>query len=164
MNELLASLKQQWAALPGNVRRLALVLAVLMTVLLLYVAMWRPLQRDLAQLRGSVPQEGMQLDWMRAQAPVAKSLRAKASTVGVGLVPSIEQSALAQGIRAAITRIDPEGNNGARVTLEAVSFNSFVAWLAELQASQGAAVEELKIDAHPTSGMVNVQLRLRTGT
>ncbi len=164
MKELLTNFKNQWAQLPERSRQLASAGGILVAVLLLYTAIWAPLQKDVARLRTSVPRDAADLTWMRMQAPIAKTMRAKTSTTTSGmLLPAVEQSATAYGVRSFITKIEGEGNNGARVSLDAVPFTSFVTWISEMQASQGAIVEDASIEALATPGVVNVRLRLRTG-
>lgn len=159
MNEILA----RWNALPARTRLLALAGAVVIGALLLYTAVWAPLQKDLTRLRDAVPRATGQLEWMRSQAPLAKAARARVVTTSGSLTSSIEQSATTHGVRSYVARIEQEGSAGARVTLDAVPFNSLVTWLADLQAAQGAVIEDATIDAHATPGLVNARLRLRVG-
>lgn len=163
MNDALTNLKSQWSALPARSRTLALAGAVVVGVALLYTAVWSPLQKDLQRLRANVPRETGELAWMRGQAPLAKSARARAVSSSGALAAAVEQSAAAHGVRPYITKIEPEGNAGARLTIDAIPFNTFVTWLADLQATQGAVVEDASIEAHATPGLVNARLRLRSG-
>jgi general secretion pathway protein M len=84
------------------------------------------------------------------------------TAVSGGIVPTVEQTSTAQGVRSAITKIEPDGSNGARVTIEGATFNTMVMWLSELQSSNGIVTEEATIDAQTTPGMVNARLRLRS--
>jgi general secretion pathway protein M len=160
---MMADLNNRWNALPLQTRRLIVAGTVVIAVTLLYVIAWLPLQKDLVRLRTSVPLEAEQLNWMRLQAPAAKATRAKMTGAAGAPISGIEQSALTHGMRTYITRLEAEGSAGARVTLEAVPFNALIAWISELQAAQGLIVEETTINAHATSGVVNAQLRFRSG-
>ena len=164
MNRLLADLLNQWNALASRTRRLIVAGTIMVAALLLYAAAWLPLQRDLAQLRARVPLEAEQLNWMRAQAPAVKAMRAKFTASAGAPIPGIEQSALTHGVRSYITKLEAEGGTGARVTFEAVPFNTLVTWMSEVQAAQGLVVEEATINVHASPGAVNAQLRFRTGT
>jgi general secretion pathway protein M len=160
---MITELKNRWNALPLRTRRLILAGTVAIAATLLYAVAWLPLERDLVRLRTGVPLEAEQLNWMRVQAPVAKAMRAKTTGTAGAPIPGIEQSALTHGMRSYITRLEAEGSAGARVTLEAVPFNALIAWISELQAAQGLIVEETTINAHATPGVVNAQLRFRSG-
>jgi type II secretory pathway component PulM len=159
----LADLNSRWTALPPRTRTLAVIAGVFALGALIYLAAWRPLQKDLQRLRASVPSETEQLEWMRAHVDMAKALRAKSGATRGNLVTSIEQTANARGLRSAITRIDAEGTSGARVTLESVSFNALVSWLSELHSNYGAAADDVTIEAKSATGTVNARIRLRTG-
>jgi type II secretory pathway component PulM len=163
MNEQLANFKAQWQTLPERTRLLVLAGTALIALALLISAGWMPLQRELARLRGAVPREAAELEWMRAQAPLAKSARARAVTSSGALSGTLEQSATTHGVRGFVTKIEAEGNSGARLTIEAMPFDTLVTWLSDLQAVQGAVVEDATIEAHATVGLVNARLRLRSG-
>ncbi len=156
-------LKDHWNALPPRTRQLATVGGALIGIMLLYSALWLPIQKDLTRLRDDVPRETAQLNTMRAQTPMIKAMRARMSTSSGPLVPAIEQSALTYGVRSYATKIEAEGSNGARITLEQLPFNTLMTWLSDLQAAQGLAVEEASIEAQTAPGVVNAKLRLRTG-
>lgn len=161
---MIADLTNRWNSLPPRSRMLVAGGAVAIGAVLLVSAAWLPLERDLARLRQEVPRAAEQLNWMRAQAPMAKTMRARmTSSSGAPVVPSIEQSATAQGVRSYITKIEAEGNASARVTLEAAPFNSLILWISELQSTQGLIVDDATIEAHATPGLVNARLRLRSG-
>jgi general secretion pathway protein M len=149
-------------SLPSRTRALAVTCAIVIVAALLYMIGWRPMQKELQTLRASVPAETEQLQWMRDQLPEAKALRAKSVATSGNFVSSLERSATGRGLRSAITRIDAEGGNAARVTLESVSFNALVNWLSELQSSFGTVVDDATIELK-TPGTVNAKLRLRTG-
>lgn len=156
-------LRTYWQRLGLRERRQALVVGALLLVLLLYLLLWLPLQRDLAWLRAETPKAQAQLEWMRAQAPLVRQLRQRglARTDAAGLLPAVERSASAHGLKANIARLESEGERGLRVALDAVPFNTLVLWLAELQKNHAIAVEEAILEAHTSPGLVNARLRLR---
>lgn len=161
--ELQDRLRAAWAGLEPGERRLATIAAVLLGILLLYMLLWRPVQKDLARLRVNVPEERVQLQHMRTQAASIKPLRARSGAAPAQgmLLSVVDQSATTHGIRGFITRLDTEGTNGLQLTAEAMPFNTFVAWLAELQDRHSLLVENASMDAHTTSGTVNVKMKLR---
>lgn len=151
-----------WDGLSAHERRLVTALAVVIGAFLLYLILWAPMQRELTRLRASVPQDRAKLIVMRAQAAQAQQLRAKqpAATRTGGLLSTIEQSAGTRGLRQSVARIEPEGQTGARVFFDEVSFNELAAWLADLQA-QGIRVESATVQRRPAAGIVNARVLLR---
>ncbi|HKQ29782.1 MAG TPA: type II secretion system protein M [Burkholderiales bacterium] len=163
MSAVLSEIGSRWSALPSRTRTLAIGAGVLILMFVLYSAVWRPLQNDLKNLRASVPGQTEQLEWMRAQAPVANALKAKSIAGGDNLMQTIEQTATTQNLRSYIARIDSEGPAGVRITLENVSFNAMVSWLSDLHTNYGAMVDDATVEARPASGLVNARIRLRAG-
>ncbi len=154
----------RWRALPAQQRRLAVFGTGMLAVVLLYSLLWSPMQNELARLRESSPKERNKLAVMQAQAQEVVQLRASGKTMagrGGNILATLEQLATARGLRANITRMEPEGANGAQVTLEAAHFNSLLTLLHELQTQNGVRVENASLEAHATTGHVNARLTLR---
>lgn len=164
--EFLNPLRDAWGKLAPNERRLATVGGVAIGVTLLYVLLWLPVQKELTRLRISVPEERVQLQRMRAQAASIKPLRARSGTAPAAgtLLSVVDQSATARGLRGFITRLEADGSNGVQITLDAVSFNSLLSWVADLQNSHSLLVETTSMDTHTTPGTVNAKLKLRIET
>jgi general secretion pathway protein M len=157
--ELPSAVKDLWAQLGPRERWLAGVGAGVVALVALYTLTWIPIQRDLARLRAAAPKAQQQLAWMRAQAPLAREFRGRGTPGSTNLTVTLEQTASAQSLKPASIELD--GTHGARVKLEAVSFNALVTWLADLQKNHGLLVDDAQIDAHATAGLVNARLRLR---
>lgn len=151
-----------WDGLSAHERRLVSALAAVIGTFLLYLILWAPMQRELTRLRASVPQDRAKLIVMRAQAAQVQQLRAKQPALARGgsLLSTIEQTAGTRGLRPSIARIEPEGQTGARIFFDEVSFNELAAWLADLQA-QGIRVESATIQRRPGAGIVNARVLLR---
>ena len=165
-NEFMDRLRTAWNGLTPAERRLVAIGASLIGVVLLYLMLWRPVQKDLTRLRVSVPEERAQLQQMRAQAAAIKPLRARTgSAPAAGMLLSVvDQSASTHGLRSFITRLEADGGAGLQLVAEAMPFNSFITWLAELQDSYALVVENASMDAHTASGTVNIKMKLRTDT
>ena len=103
---------------------------------------------------------------MRQQAETIQPFRGRSAAIPAPgtLVPIVEQSAAGRGLRKQITKLDADGSNGVQVTAEAISFNSLMAWLADLRESHSLVTDNLSVDAHTTPGTVNAKVRLRVST
>ena len=161
--EFLNPLRDQWNKLATSERRLMMIGGVVVSVTLLYMMMWLPVQKELTRLRVSVPEERAQLQRMRVQAASIQPLRARSGTRPAAgtLVSVIEQSATTRGMRGFVTRMETDGGNGVQLTLDAVPFNSLLSWLADLQDSHSLLVESTSMDSHTAPGTVNAKLKLR---
>ena len=161
--EFLNPLREQWSKLAPSERRLVIIGGSVVAATLLYMLLWSPVQKELARLRVSVPEERAQLQRMRAQAASIQPLRARSGTKPAPgtLLSVIEQSATARGLRGFITHLEADGSNGVQLTLDAVPFNSLISWLADLQDSHFLLVDSTSLDAHTAPGTVNAKLKLR---
>jgi len=132
-------------------------------LLILFLSLWLPMHRELGRLRTAVPQEKVQLAQMQVQAMEISQLRASGRMPrgGGSLMAMLEQSASASGLRGRITRMEPDGGNGARVSLDGVNFNALVGWLGNLQTQGGVRVEKATFDSQPNPGVVNARVTLR---
>ena len=153
-----------WLRLAPRERRVIALGAALIVAVAVYLFVLAPFSRSLAKLRTEVPQLRTQLAVMREQAALIESLRRGGSArAQAAKLPALaEQAAGTHGLRAVITRIEPEGANGLRIAIEGAPFNAMLAWLAELQQRSGLRVETAAIESQETPGTVNARLTLRT--
>ena len=70
----------------------------------------------------------------------------------------IEQSINNAGLKDAVKKIESSGKNGARVTLDAASFNQMLVWLNTLATHNGIHVVSANIERADTSGRANARL------
>lgn len=163
---LMNRLRDAWSGLAPHERRLALIGIGILALLVLYLMLWLPLQKDLARLRTAVPEERAQLARMRTQAATIKPLRGsvRGATVGGAPLAIVEQSANARGLRSTITRLEADGSSGVQVAFDGVAFNALIAWLADLQTGQALFVDNATIEAQSKPGIVNARLKLRAET
>lgn len=138
--------------------------SVVLILFLLYSLVWSPMQSELSRLRATVPRMRAQLAVMESQAREVAQLRARAPAAAArsaDILSTLEQSAVSHGLRQSITRIEPEGNDGAHVSFDTVGFNSLLTWLNDLQ-GQGIRVDNAAIQRGTAPGMVSARLLLRT--
>ena len=163
---LIIRVRELWGSLAAKERRLVAAGAVLLGLTVLYLLLWLPLQQELSRLRAGVPEAQTQLARMRQQAAAIQPFRGRTATIPAPgtLVPVVEQSATGRGLRKQITRLEADGSQGVQITAETVSFNSLIAWLADLRESHSLVTDNLNVDAHTTPGSVNAKIRLRVST
>ena len=107
--------------------------------------------------------------WARAYPPTSQVLqRAQAlggsAPVGAAtqsLVLLVDQTHRSHGLIRTLSRNQPDGADGIRVTFQAASFDSLVTWLVALQRSYGVAVESANFDGTRQAGLVSATLVLR---
>lgn len=155
---------ERWHALAPRERQLLRTGAIVLGLVLGYLAIWAPWQRQLSQLRLNAPQDRAKLETMRQQAQQIATLRAQGASSGArggNLLAAIEQTAQLYGLRGSLARIEPDGPTGARLNLQNANFNAVLVWLNELQNRQGVRVESADFEGQPAPGMVNGRIVLR---
>ncbi|HLQ26188.1 MAG TPA: type II secretion system protein M [Acidiferrobacterales bacterium] len=161
-HELLQNYLTRWQSLQPRERFALTIAGVVLLIVVFYLLLWSPIQRDLASLRVTVPQDRAKLTVMRAQAlQVARLRTASAQSPSDNLLSALEQSAATRGLRQYIGRIEPEGANGARVVIEEVNFNNLLTWLVDLQ-GRGIRVENAVLQRKSNPGAVSARLLLRS--
>ncbi|OWL86155.1 type II secretion system protein GspM [Halopseudomonas aestusnigri] len=158
-------MKAWWAGLAPRERRILVLGAVALGLILAWVAVWEPLLQGRSALRSDVARLSAEAVWMEQ---VADDVRRRARLeqrapalpgAGGSVLTLIEVSANAAGLRSALTRVQPEGE-GARLIMDAVGFDALMGWLAELEQRQGLRVSELMIEGQHAAGQVSARLLL----
>lgn len=154
-----------WQGLASRERQIVAAGGAVLLLFIFYMLLWAPMQRALTRLRVAVPQDTVKLAQMRAQATQIQQLRARmpAAAQRGNIMSTLEQSAGTRGLRQSISRMEPDGTTGARLTMDEVSFDALIGWIAELQ-GQGIRLENATIQKRPNPGMVNARIVLRTPT
>lgn len=161
---LLNRVRDAWTALSARERQLALFGAAAVGLVVLWLLLWLPLDKEVKRLRSATPEAQAQLQKMRAQAAMIQPLRGRTRSAPApgSAVSVVEQSATALGLRKQIVKLESDGARGVQIAAEAVSFNSLMAWLNDLRDAYGFQVDNAQIDAHTVAGTVNARIRLRT--
>lgn len=153
-----------WQGLQARERLALGVAAVFIVVSLFYGLLWRPMQNDISKWSKDLPLAQKQLARMRVQAAQAKRLRASSRRTGgnANLLTTVEQAAMARGLRQYLNNMEPEGDDGVRLSLEGASFNGVLSLLADLQKQHGLRVETASFQGKPdTPGNIDARLLIR---
>ena len=136
--------------------------AVAVVLIIAWAFIWTPLRSGAAELDDAVAEKHEMLATLRrAQAlggPAASGATAAATQ---SLVLIVDQTHRAHGLTGTLSRNQPDGTDGIRVTFQAASFDSLVTWLVALQRSYGVAVESANFDGTREAGLVGATLLLR---
>ncbi|GMR19973.1 MAG: GspM family type II secretion system protein XcpZ [Gammaproteobacteria bacterium] len=153
----------RWHGLQVRERIMIVFTAVLLGSFIFYIALWRPLQSELTRLQRATPAAQNRLALMRVQAKQIKKLKTRGpnNTSGGNMLTHLEQAANSRGLRQNISKMEPDGQGGVRLTLEAVSFNNLISLLSDLHKKYGLRVDNANIDMASEEGMVNARLHLQ---
>lgn len=162
--EYLKQARASWDKLQPREKIMVSSMIAIILLFLFYVTFWLPLSKDLKKLRVAVPKAEATLAVMHVQAAKIKSLKSRRTlkTGSGGLLTQVEQTATSKGLRQFITKMEPDGDSGVRMTIEGVSFNNLLSLLSDLHKKSGLRVDNATINPiTETPGMVNARLVLK---
>jgi general secretion pathway protein M len=161
-------MKAWFAGLEANERRLIMIAAPLVLLMLLYVGIWEPLVNKVDALRVSTAEQESLLVWMRGAAQEVKQLRGRGGqparpASGQSLLSLVDRTAKSGRLGPALKRVQPDGDQKVRVWLESASFDDVVRWLTSLETRHGVYVESSVFQALEVTGRVDVRLVFEAG-
>lgn len=159
-------MKVWWEGLGQRERQLVALAVALVVLIAGYAMVWQPMHDALAVTRQRVANKQQILLWMEnARAEAQQQQRATAQSApdddGQSLSALLESSAKSSGISEALSRIQPSGNDSARLAFSDVEFNNLMRWLARLQQVNRTEIKTASLDANQDQpGLVNGQVEL----
>jgi len=160
-------MKDWWQAREARERRVLQLGLALILASLAWLLLWQPLEQARQAALARVATQRDTLTWMRGAATQVQVLRSAGTATATAapaasLLGAVEQTAKGSAVAAALRQLDPEGDDGLRVSLEAVSFDNLITWLGRLQA-QGVSVANLTLNRLEGGQLVQARLLLRRG-
>jgi len=158
--ELINSLKSRWYGLQTREQQILRRSAIVLGLLLFYLLIIDPVYsgHDNAEQRLHSTREAFSA--VQQQAFDLKVSLASPGISGSGsLLTLVESSAQKEGLRNALKRLQPSGNNQIQVSLEGASYTQIMQWLSKLH-HQGVRAQQVDIQVDRKSDLLGVQLLL----
>jgi len=150
-------------ALDQRERLLVIGTAITVVITLFYVVIWEPVHQGLGEQQLLHASQSDNLMWMQEAAAEVRSLKAAGggsrkapSNQPVSLV--LEQSIATAGLKDNLNKIESSGKKGARVKLDAASFDQMLIWLNTLEQRHGIVVTSATIDRADKPGLINARI------
>lgn len=161
------NMKEYWQQLSPRERRMLIAMAVVVGITIIYFGMWRPLQNGIENNRKAVTEKIRQIKTMQQYVLESRELRGNPNarrtvTSGNSLLVTIEQTAKQK--RLALQQVKPEGNDGVRLNLENVAFDTVIEWIAQLEQQYGIWVDDISVERMPEKGQVNSRIVLKVAS
>ncbi len=154
-------LRAWYASQTERDRRVLLIGAVTLGVLILVLGVLLPMQSAVSNAALRVATRREDLEWMRLHADEvrdgAAQLRRDTGEAPVVLVNRVGHEA---GLGDALRGTQPSGAAGVRVQLEGAPFDTLIEWLATLEQRYGLATESITVDRTAQAGLVNASVTL----
>ncbi|HZQ60976.1 MAG TPA: type II secretion system protein GspM [Casimicrobiaceae bacterium] len=148
-----------WRSKSPGERQLAAALAALIVLVVSWLAVWEPLQRDVRRLRMDNRATQAALAQARADVDETTRLARSPSPAATDLRRDIEASLAKTGLRSAATDVQWQQGR-ARITFAAVDFGMLSRWLEALQRDAGIVVIDATLSARVEPGSVRAELTL----
>lgn len=154
-------MRRWWQGLQERERRIMMLGAFALMVVLGYGLIWLPLQEAREQARKDLARSESTLTWTRQAAAQIISLRGsgRAEPDNRPLLSIVDSTAKRSGLQDGIRRIQPIGQSDVRVSLDGASYRALVAWLAQLH-GKGVKAVELSLQRENDPGKVTANLTL----
>ncbi len=147
-----------WSARDARERKVLLLAAVFIAVVLIYLALIAPALKGRAQLRAALPQLHEQVTQMQALSNDASRLSTAVPAAREVMSKDMLVSALsAHGLKAISLNIS---GTSAQLQLKETSFAQTLAFLEEIQQSAQVSVMKAKISALDKADMIDASLTL----
>jgi len=155
--------KEWFTGLALRERTMVSIAAVVVVLALVYAVAWGPLASSVSRLQQSVEEQQALKQWMQQSAAEVNQLRGAAGSSDDhrSLLAVVDQTSKQSQLGPAVKRIEPDGQELVRVSLEQASFDDMVTWLGSLQRSFGVGVADVSIDRQADSGRVNARITLK---
>ena len=158
--ELINSFKSRWYGLQTRERQILRLGAITLSILIFYLLIIDPVysSRNDAEQRLHSSHEAysiMQQQALDLKAPLSNPVISASGS----LLTQVESSAQKEGLRGALKRLQPSGNNQIQVSLEGASYQQIMQWLSSLH-DQGVKAQRVDIQVDRKSDLLEVQLLL----
>jgi general secretion pathway protein M len=151
-----------WAAMSGRERRAVLLGIGALASAGIYLGLIEPAGERLAAERALRESQSALLAMLDQAAAEARALRGT-SGGGLGgraLLAVCDEAAGKAGIRGAIRRITPDGEQRVRLNVDGVAFPDLMRWLTDLRRNYGVTVVEISVSRAGSPGAVEAGIVL----
>ena len=157
---------QHWyQGLQQRERQLVLAASTVIIITLLYLIIWEPIHKGIEDQTQKYHTQVDIIDWMQTAATEVRTLKTSGaskrrtnSSQPVTLL--VENSAATAGLKPYFTKLESTSDKGARVTIDAASFDQVLLWLNTLQTQYGISVSSASLERDDKAGAVNARMTL----
>ncbi len=159
-------IKEWWETLQARERFIVFVAAVLVALFIIYLAIWTPISssRDNKQMRVEAKRDTVV--WMSQKKQEVEHLKRinpnmfNSATDGRSLLAIVDTGAKQMGIRPAITRIEPKGEDSVQLYVEDIAFDYLIVLLGELERRNNVEVADASFNRSNEIGKITGKVTL----
>ena len=155
-------MKAWWQQLSARDRNILIWGGLISAILLLWALVWDPLQDSRASLRQSISEQRStrlwleQVEQMLLRQPNQQQRPSRQEFEG-SLLRLVDDTVRAQGMAAAIERMEPDSPGQVRLWLRSAEFDTLVQWMEQVSADYGLLIAQAQL-SKDQAGRVNARL------
>lgn len=159
-------MKDWWETLQSRERYMVLIAAVLVSITILYFVIWSPIasSRDTKQTRVEAKRDTVA--WMSQKKQEVEHLKRinpnmfNSASDGRSLLSIVDTGAKQMGIRPAITRIEPKGEDSVQLYVEDMAFDYLIVLLGELERRNNIDIADAAFNRSDQIGKITGKVTL----
>ena len=154
-------IKVWWEALQLRERYMVLIAAILITMSILYLAIWSPIVTNRDSKLKRVEAKRDTIVWMSQKKQEVEHLKRinpnmfNSATDKRSLLAIVDTSAKQMGVRPAITRIEPKGEDSVQLYVENIAFDYLIVLLGELERRNNIEVADASFNRSDQVGKIS---------
>ena len=159
-------MKAWFEAKEPHEQRIIIILAVIVSLALIYLLIWSPISESYTQKTTQVEAQRKLLAWMHNSAQQITQLRGTAQQgkgSGGPLLTTVDRTIKSSGLGPSMKRLEPQGNNKVQIWFENTSFDQLISSLARLASEYNIQISTINIEGQAQAGVVNARLVLIKG-
>ena len=156
---LFSDLSNKYNALESREQSILLSGAVVVSIFILYVAIYKPMNDSIVKLEQSTVSKQKLVSWMTESVSAIKgSATSNGTSKRNGRSLNVIINTTASQAKISISRSQPRDNKQYQIWLDTVLFNDLLVWLNTLQKDYGIYVQAINIGATDSDGQVRINL------
>jgi len=159
-------MKDWWESLQSRERYMVLIATALVSLVILYWLIWTPIASSRDNKQNRVDAKRDTVIWMTQKKQEVEHLKRinpnlfKQSSDNRSLLAIVDTGAKNMGIRPAITRIEPKGDDKVQLTMEEIAFDYLIVLLGELERRNNIEVTDASLNRSDQVGKVTGRVTL----
>lgn len=158
-------MKDWWLSRSSQDRMAILITASVLGLLLVYLLIWLPFNKQIITKRNLVESQRATLEWMKKSAAEVRSLRSRQTRNNTkvsneALLTLVDRTAKQNQLNEYIQRLKPQDNDSVQLWLEKAPFDRLVQWLGLLVRQYDIELDAINIERDESSGLVDARLTL----
>lgn len=153
-------IREWFDGLDDRDQMIALSFGVILSILLVYLLIFSPLNNAVSDLDKKVAAQEKTVEWMKQQVPLiaGNNVASNGNRSSLPLASLINTTTKQYSLP--VSRRDSKSPNEMQIWFDNVSFNSFLKWSAEVTNKHGVTIISVNVRSRERNGITSVNVKL----